>query len=153
MIIRRAIPTILETVEELNICLQREHDGRKRLRVQMLYLLASGQANERQQVAHLLGIHRNTIGRWLASYQTGGLPALLALYVPEGKQPSLDPDVLASIEGALQKPEGFASSTALRQWVLQTHHIDSNYKTLYTLVRSRFGAKLKVPRPSHAKKR
>jgi transposase len=149
---RRAIPVITETVEELKAHLQREHDSRKRLRVQMLYLLASGHATERQQVAQLLGIHRNTIGRWLLTYQTGGLPALLEIYVPEGKQPSLQPDVLASIKRALHKPEGFASYGALREWVLQTHHVDVNYKTLYSLVRSRFGTKLKVPRPSHAKK-
>ena len=69
---RKAIPIITQTVEELKDRLRHEHDGRKKPRVQMLYLLASGQANERQEVAELLGIHRNTIGRWLASYQTGG---------------------------------------------------------------------------------
>ena len=72
--------------------------------------------------------------------------------MPAGKHCSLQPDVLASIEHALHQPEGFASYAALREWVLQNHHIDVNYKTLYSLVRTRFGAKLKVPRPSHAKK-
>ena len=33
--------------------------------------------------------------------------------------------------------------------VKQTHHVEVNYHTLYTIVRSRFRAKLKVPRPSH----
>jgi hypothetical protein len=41
---------------------------------------------------------------------------------------------------------------ALRQWVCQNHQLDVKYKTLYTIVRTRFKAKLKVPRPSHTKK-
>ena len=82
----------------------------------MLYLLASGQAQTRQDVARLLGVHRNTIGHWLAIYATGGLAALLAVYVPAGKPISLSPGVLASIEQALQEPAGFASYAALRQW-------------------------------------
>jgi transposase len=103
-------------------------------------------------VAQLLGVHRNTIGYWLARYEAGGLEAVLALYVPAGKPLSLSPDVLAAIEQALRHPAGFASYEALRQWVQQTQHLEVNYHTLYTIVRSRFNAKLKVPRPSHTKK-
>jgi transposase len=149
---RTAIPPITEHADDLKGRLQREHDGHKRPRLQMLYLLASGQAHTRQEVAQLLGVHRNTIGRWLALYATGGLDALLAIYVPAGKPVSLAPAVLSSLEQALRRPEGFASYEALRQWVRQTHGVEVKYKTLYTLVRTRFKAKLKVARPSHTKK-
>ena len=149
---RTAIPPITDHASALKRCLQREHDSHKKLRLQMLYLLASGQAYTRQDVAHLLGVHRNTIGRWLAIYAAGGLGALRATYVPAGKPISLTPAVLASLEQALQRPEGFASYEALRQWVRQTHGVEVKYKTLYALVRTRFRAKLKVPRPSHTKK-
>jgi transposase len=149
---RKTLPIITEDVENLKQRLQRAHDGRKRPRLQMLYLLASGQAQTRQDVAQLLAVHRNTIGHWLAIYETGGLEALLEVYVPAGKPISLSPGVLASIEQALQEPAGFASYEALRQWVQQTHHVEVNYHTLYTIVRTRFRAKLKVPRPSHTKK-
>jgi transposase len=148
---RKALPVITEAVESLKQRLQRAHDGRKRPRRQMLYLLASGQAQTRQDVAQLLGVHRNTIGHWLAIYETGGREALLAGYVPAGKPLSRSPEVLAAIEQALQEPAGFASDEALRQWVQQTHHVEVNYHTLYTIVRTRFRAKLKVPRPSHTK--
>jgi transposase len=97
-------------------------------------------------------VHRNTVGRWLALYAAGGLAALLATYIPAGKPVSLAPDVLASLEQALRRPEGFASYEALRRWVARTHGVQIKYKTLYTLVRTRFRAKLKVPRPSHTKK-
>ena len=77
---RLTIPPLREHVDDLRHRLQREHDGQKKPRLQMLYLLASGQAHNRQEVAALLGVHRNTIGRWLALYAAGGLDALLATY-------------------------------------------------------------------------
>jgi hypothetical protein len=149
---RTAIPPITDDVDDLQQRLQRDHDGRKKPHLQMLYLLRSGPASTRQDVARLLGLPRNTVGHWLARYAVGGLEALLALYVPAGKRPSLPPDVLASLEHALHRPEGFASYEALRQWVRQTHGVEVQYKTLDTLVRTRFRTKLKVPRPSHTKK-
>jgi transposase len=149
---RTAVPPLTEQADDLKHRLQREHDGHKKPRLQMLYLLASGQAHTRQDVAQLLGVHRNTVGRWLAIYAAGGLPALLATYVPAGKPVSLTPAVLASLEQALHRAEGFASYEDLRQWLRQTHGVEVKYKTLYTLVRVRFKAKLKVARPSHTKK-
>jgi transposase len=149
---RNALPVITEDATPLKQRLQRAHGGRKKPRLQLLYLLARGQAQTRQAVAQLLGVHRNTIGHWLAIYEARGLDALLALYVPAGKPLSLPPDVLAAIEQALRQPTGFASYEALRQWVQQTSHRDINYHTLYTIIRTKFKAKLKVARPSHTKK-
>jgi transposase len=149
---RNALPVISEDAATLKQRLQHEHDGRKRPRLQTLYLLASGQAHTRRAVAQLLGVHRNTIGHWLTCYATGGLATLLHLYVPAGKPLSLPLHVLASLEQALGQPAGFASYEALRQWVKHTHHLEVNYHTLYTIARTRFNAKLKVPRPSHTKK-
>ena len=120
--------------------------------MQLLYLLRSGQAPTRQDVVRLLGLHRHTIGDWLVRYIAGGLDALLALYAPAGKGPSLSPKVLASLEQALQRPEGFASYEALRQWLRRTHGVEVKYKTLYSMVRTRFHTKLKVPCLSHTKK-
>jgi transposase len=149
---RHPLPLIHEDEAALKQRLQHEYDGHKKPRLQMLYLLATRQAQDRQEVARLLGVHRNTISRWLALYAAGGLAALLATYVPAGKPVSLAPEVLASLEQALHRPEGFASYEALRQWVRRTHGVEVKYKTLYTLVRVRFNTKLKVARPSHTKK-
>jgi hypothetical protein len=103
-------------------------------------------------VAHLLGVHRQTIGRWLAIYAAGGLETLLQTYIPAGTPVSLAPAVLASLEAALHRPAGFASYEGLRQGVWWTHGVEVQDKTLDTLVRTRFRAMLKVPRPSHTKK-
>jgi hypothetical protein len=59
--------------------------------------------------------------------------------------------MLASLEAALHWPESFASSEALRQGLRRTHGVEVTDKTLYTRVRTRFRATLKVPRPSHTK--
>jgi putative transposase len=149
---RHVLPVIGEDAETLKQRLQHERNSRKKSRLQMLYLLASGQAQTRRDVAQLMGVHRNTIGHWLALYATGGLEALLDLYVPMGKPLSLPPDVLAGLEHALRQPAGFASYEAVRQWIKQRYQLDVKYHTLYTIVRTRFNAKLKVPRPSHTKK-
>jgi transposase len=149
---RKALPVITEGVATIRPRLQREQDGRKKPRLQMLYLLASGQARTRQAVAQLLGVHRHTIGHWLALYEARGLDALLDLYVPAGKPLSLPPGVLAALEQMLWHPTGFASDEAWRQWVKAQHPLDVNYHTLYTIIRTKLKAKLKVPRPSHTKK-
>jgi hypothetical protein len=117
----------------------------------VLYLLASGHAQTRQAVAQLVGVHRHTVGHWLAVDEARGLDALLDLYVPAGKPLSLPPGVLAALEQALRQPRGFASYEALRQWVQQHHHLDVKDHPLYTIIRTKLKAKLNVPRPSHTK--
>jgi transposase len=148
---RNALPLMTAEIGPLKQRLQHAHDGRKKPRLQMRYLLASGQAQTRQEVAHLLGVQRNTIGHWLVRYESGGLDAVRALYVPAGKPVALPPDVLAALEQVLRQPTGFASYVALRQGIKHTHHLDVNSHTLYTSVRTRFKTKLKGPRPSHPK--
>jgi Homeodomain-like domain len=148
----RVTPCIREHVKELRPHRHYEHDGHKQPRLQMLDLLASGPAHSRQDVAQRLGGHRHTIGRWLAIDAAGGLPALVATDVPAGKAVSLAPAILASLEEALRRPEGFAAYEALRQWVRRPHGVEVKYKTLYASVRQRCRAKRKVPRPSHTKK-
>jgi len=61
-----AMPFSREDKAELKGRLQHEPDGHKKPRLQRLSRLASGQAHARQAVARLLGVHRHTVGRWLA---------------------------------------------------------------------------------------
>ena len=145
-------PVITESAEELKELLKQQTHPYKRQRLHALYLFASGQATTRQQAALLLGLHRETIGRWITCYSDGGLSALLDVYVPAGKSPSLPDTVIADLQHKLKQPEGFASYSAMRTWLIDSHHIDIKPKTLQAFVRRRFGARPKVPRPSNPKK-
>jgi transposase len=145
-------PLVTESPDELKALLNHETQRQRRQRLHALYLFATNQATTRQAVAQLLGLHRETIGRWMACYTTGGLGALLDIYVPAGKPPALSAVVLADLEQQLRRPEGFPSHKAIRVWLAQTHQITINGKTLQKLIRRRFGARPKVARPSVIKK-
>jgi transposase len=149
---RRKLPAIRESAEELKQQMQSETDVRKRQRLHMLYLFASGQVHERQVAAGLLGLERNTVGRWLAAYAEGGLEALLALYLPAGPKAAVDGDNLEQLRQALAQPEGFGSYGAVQTWLAEKLGIQMEYQAVHKLVRYKLGAKLKVARPSHPKK-
>jgi hypothetical protein len=106
---RKTPPVIAEDTDTLKQRFQHAHHGRKKPRLQRLYVLASGHAQTRQDVAQRLGVHRHAIGHWLAIYEAGGLAALLEVYVSAGTPISLPPDVLVGLEQALRQPAGFAS--------------------------------------------
>jgi transposase len=148
-----AIPPIYESAEDLKQLLNQERQSDKQQRLHALYLLASGQARYRTQVAALLGVSRGTIGRWLASYAEGGLAALLDVYIPAGKASPLSPAQLTQLEAALERPNGFASYGAVQQWIATELGVTMGYHAVHKLVRYKLRAKLKVPRPSHIKKR
>jgi hypothetical protein len=149
---RAAIPPMTEVVDDRKHRLQREHHGHKTPRLQMRYLLARGPVRTRQDGAQLLGVHRHTLGCWLAIDAAGGLEALLAPYTPAGTPVALAPVVLASLAQVLHRADGFAADEALRPWVRQTHGVEVTDKTLDSLVRVRFHAKLNVARPRHTQK-
>jgi hypothetical protein len=68
---RNPFPQLRDEVAARKERLQHAHDGHKKPGVQRLYLLASRQAQTRQDVARLLGVHRHAMSRWLALYATG----------------------------------------------------------------------------------
>ena len=154
----KRIPVIHESADDLKHRLSHERHPGKRQRLHALYLLATGQARFRADVAQLLAVSRNTvgrntIGRWLARYAHGALDALRDLSIPPGKAPAFQPDQLAQLQDALQQPQGFASYDAVRQWIHDAFGVTLSYKATHKLVRYKLGAKLKVARPTHEKKR
>lgn len=150
---RKPIPPIHQSTDDLKQRVKHERHPAKQQRLRALYLLASGQAHSRQAVAALLGVDRNTVGRWLTTYERGGLAALRAIYIPAGKRKPLTPQQLAQLRQALAQPQGFASYGAIRQWIADTFGVQLTYNAVHKLVRYKLRATLKVPRPSHIKKR
>lgn len=147
------LPTITEALDELEARMKRERDGQRRLRLHLLVLIRTGAVQERQQAALHLGMHRNTIGRWLGAYQDGGLALLLERKRPGAKpgQKTLSPPILAALQERLDH-EGFAGYVEVQHWLADEYALEVPYATVHKLVRYRLGAKLKRMRPRHAKK-
>jgi transposase len=147
------MPVIHESADERKQLLSHERHSGKQQRLHALYLLASGQARFRSDIAAVLGVDRNTVGRWLERYAHGGLDAVLERYRPAGKAPALQPHQIAQLQQALAQPQGFASYAAARQWINDTFGVALTYNATHKLVRYKLGAKLKVARPVHINKR
>lgn len=149
----KPLPAILEALDELEARMKRERDGQRRLRLHLLVLIRSGQIRERQEAATHLGVHRNTVGRWLQSYEAGGLEKLLELQKVGAKpeQKTLPPPVWAALQERLAL-EGFEGYLEVQRWLAEEYALAVPYPTVHKLVRYRLGAKLKRARPRHVKK-
>ena len=149
----KKVPDITESVEELKSLMGQSTQVHEKQRLSMLYLLRSGHAKNRKQVAELLGVHRTTIGHWLSSYETDGLEKLLERRYPPGRPSALTQGQRDTLRAELRKPQGFRSYTEIKQYIADTFGVDMKYKAVYALVHDKWQAKLKVPRQSHIKKR
>lgn len=148
---KKKLPPINESCEDLKVLMQKEKQAKQRLNA--LYLLKTGQAKTRKEVAQLLGVHRDTVGRWLTAYQKGGLDSLLKWEKAPGKTPLLTPEMQQDLKHRLQSDEGFSSYKAIAEFVRNEYGVSIGYDAVYKLVRYKFKAKLKVARKHHKKKR
>lgn len=73
---------IQETVEDLKTLMHQQAQTGDKERIQLLYLLKSGQAQTITQAAQMLGRGRATLQRWLAKYQQDGISGLLERDLP-----------------------------------------------------------------------
>jgi transposase len=149
---RKKLPEITESVEDLHQLVKGEKEVQKRQRLQMLYLLKSGQAPSRLEVARMVAVHRHTVGAWLDRYEQGGLSELLRVSKPPGKAPSVSGPALQALKQRLAQRDGFAGYREIQAYLENEHQIKLRYSSVHTLVRYRLRAKPKRPRPSHQKK-
>jgi transposase len=150
---RKKLPTIHESAEELHQRMQSAPDGKKRQRLHAFYLVASGQARHRKDVAALLGVHRHSVAAWFAAYAQGGLDqALRYQHATPPVHRRVTDTALTALQAKLQDPHGFASYDQIRLWLAQEHQVALAYSSVHALVRYKLHAKPKRPRPSHVKK-
>jgi hypothetical protein len=146
---RHPVPPLRADEAALTQRLPHAQDRQQKPRLHRLYLLATRQAPDRQEVARLLGVHRHTSGRGLARTSAGGLAAVLARDAPAGQAVTRAPAVRASREQALRRPAGAAADEARRPWGRQPPGVEVKETTLAPLVRRRFKATRQVARPRH----
>lgn len=150
---RKRMPTIIESADALHERMKHEKDPKKRQRLQALYVVASGHARYRQDVAALLGVHRHSVAAWFEAYAAGGVDQMLHYQVPRPPlRQRITPTALTALHERLQDPHGFAGYRQIRTWLAEQHQVRLSYSGVYALVRGKFHAKPKRPRPSHAKK-
>lgn len=150
----RPLPHISEDLDLLRKRLRQTSDLRLKPRLHLLVLVKAKKVRTRQEAAARLALHRNTVGRWLRRYQVEGLDGLLRLArrgAPVGQRALPEP-ALAALKRRLEDPEGFGSYLEVQQWLEEAFGLELSYKTVHKLVRYRLKAKLKRPRPRHAKK-
>ena len=148
----KKVPEITESVEDLRLLLRKCEKKHETQRLSALYLLKSGEAKTRKQVAALLGSNRISVGQWLTAYETGGLEKLLERRYAPGRVALLTQEQQDILRAELEKPEGFQSYVQIQQYIAETLGVKMKYKTVYAMVHDKWGCKLKVPRKSHVKK-
>jgi transposase len=150
---RKKMPTITESAAALVRRMQDEPDGKKRQRLHALYLVASGQARYRPEVAATLRVHWHSVAAWFAAYTAGGLEQALRYTVPTPtRSRRLTETALAALKAQLQTPTGFPSYSHIRTWLAEQDQVQLSYSSVYALGRGELRAKPKRPRPSHEKK-
>lgn len=148
----KALPKINESAEELKELLRTERNSKRQNRLQVLYLIVTGQARSREKVAAMLGKSRNTISDWLKLYETQGLEKLLDIYRPPGAKTKISEAALEEIKAILATEKGSRTYKEIHRMVVEKHNIDIHYSNVHHLVRYKLGAKAKVPRPANPKK-
>ena len=149
---RKKMPTITESADELHQWMKQDKDVTKRHRLQALYLAASGRAHHRQEIAELLGVHRHRVAAWFDAYATGGLDHMLHSQVPRPPlRQRITATALTALQETLQAPHGFAGYEQIRVWLAEEHQGTLAYARVHALVRYKLRAQPKRPRPSHAK--
>ena len=150
----RPLPAITESADELRQLIGQTRQSEARERLQMLLLIQTGELSTRRALAERLMRHRNTISRWLDTYQAGGIKHLLRRDLggrPPGQRTLPEP-VFEALKARLASDEGFASYVEVQRWLYEDFGLQVPYKTVHQIVRYSLKAKLKRPRPVHPKK-
>ena len=142
---------IIESEKELKTLLGNQKTASDKERIQLLYLLKSGQAKTIQQAASLLGRHRVTLQKWAQRYRQGGLEQLLSHSPRSGAKSTLSDAAETALKNRLEQPEGFESYEAIQHWLATELGIVAPYKTVHKWVYYRLGASPKVVRPKSDK--
>ena len=148
----RRLPEITESVEDLKVLLRQAKKKHEIQRLTVLHLLKSGGAKNRKQAADFIGVTCNSVGAWLKIYETEGLAKFLERGFAPGRVSALTEEQQAHLRRELQKPEGFHSYVQIQEYIAETFGVEMKYTTVSAMVHEKWGAKLKVPRPSHEKK-
>ena len=102
-----------------------------------------------QDLSDYLGRSKSVIVKWLRTYRTQGLAALLEWNYHGGRRPKLSEAVLDSLQQRLNDPmTGFNSYKEVKLWLFEEQGLEIPYSTVHRIVHYQLDAKLKVARPT-----
>ena len=134
-----------------------ERDERRRERLLLLELVASGAVDNRTALARHLGRNRETVSVWLETYRLQALAGLLRTPKPPGPPSqggiSLPEPAKEAIRARLAAHAGERGYLALWHWAKAEHAVTCSYAHLHRWVHAQLGASLKVARKSHGQKK
>jgi transposase len=143
---------VKESQQELEQLIQEQTNPKLKERLQVIYLLKLPDALNISQIAKVVGKHRGTVQRWLASYRVQGLDALLEIKHSPGRPRVIRQWAVASLQRRFEQVDtGFKSYIQVQQWLEDTLGVKAGYRTVHELTRYRLKAKLKVGRPTNSK--
>lgn len=144
---------IAETEEILKVLLLKAKKVEEKEKLQALYWLKTKTVDSVSAIAVLLGRHRTTVQRWLASYRQGGLEELLTEKKSPGRPRKITAEIVEKLKEELKDPEGFESYKEVQKWLASCCETEVAYRTVHQWVRYRLKGKLKVPRPVSIKQK
>lgn len=107
--------------------LERQHrSGSLADRLKMLRLLKSGAYRSRRALSDVLGYSERQLQRWFATYQRGGLPALVARERPSGRGERITPEAWAALEQEMKAGRVATLKEAQR-------FLEERFSTSYTI--------------------
>lgn len=130
-----------------------EPDGWRKNRLLAVKLAARGEWTS-AQVADLCGISRGRLFEWLKVVRKEGLEALLKRSKPGPKTGvcrGLKPKVIEALAAKLDSHE-FTTVEQARRWLKKEHDVERPYISVWRWLK-KFGGVMRVPRPSHSKKK
>ena len=89
----------------------------------------------------------STLTRWLQKYRTVGLSGFLEIKKAAKAKRKINDDAIAALIQELKTGKGFSVYGGIVEWLKKEYGLDTEYETVYALVRYGLGGKLKVPRP------
>lgn len=137
---------INESAEYLSKSFKKARSAGEKERLQMLWLIKTGQVTQHKELSQRLSRDGSTVTRWLQKYRQGGLGKLLEVKAAPGAVRRIQGKMLSRLVEKLQCPQGFSSYGQIVEWLEQEFNVQVKYKTVYRLVRYELKATLKVAR-------
>jgi len=145
---------IRESIEELKKLIKNhEQFLAQRLRVLLECKRHEQTGVSKRELSRITGCNHNSVQKWRRMYMHGGLEALLSHNKVGFKPSSFSPAEYELLRAKLHDTEnGLVGYKELQRWIESEMSKVLKYKTIYSFVRSNFGAKIKVARKSHVRK-